>query len=170
MKARRISKEVPESSTVSSRGVTFSEQVAVTAQIRRSCDLQVLAGDLQATYFPEFAAPKIDWAPSYAAICELVEVVDAPGIEAEHLACYVADDDHVWVNPYLDHPRVPLVYLAYVVYHELLHAYFARRGHAGHMVHDRSFRLAEAQFNDYAPAVTWERNELAAHLAQMQVR
>lgn len=62
------------------------------------------------------------------------------------------------IHPILDNPSVPLFFLDFVIYHEMLHIAIptavAENGHAIH--HSREFRERERLFEHYAAAVAWE--------------
>ncbi|HUI45471.1 MAG TPA: SprT-like domain-containing protein [Nitrospirota bacterium] len=62
------------------------------------------------------------------------------------------------INPVLDKKTVPRYYVAFVVYHEMLHAAvgFAREGNK-RSVHSREFRRRERLFKDWERAIAWER-------------
>ena len=62
------------------------------------------------------------------------------------------------VNPVLDKKTVPRYYIAFVVYHEMLHAAIgiAREGNR-RSVHSREFRRREKLFKDWDRAIAWER-------------
>ncbi len=62
------------------------------------------------------------------------------------------------INPVLDKKNVPRYYVAFIVYHEMLHAAIgiAREGDR-RSVHSREFRRREKLFKDYERAIAWER-------------
>jgi len=62
------------------------------------------------------------------------------------------------VNPVLDKKTVPRYYIAFVVYHEMLHAAIgiSRVGNK-RSVHSREFRRREKHFKDWERAIAWER-------------
>jgi SprT-like family protein len=66
------------------------------------------------------------------------------------------------INPLLDDPRVPLFFLEFIVYHEMLHAIclpeFDTAGRC--RVHTREFREKEKQFPHYESAKEWEEKSL----------
>jgi hypothetical protein len=66
------------------------------------------------------------------------------------------------VHPVLDNPRVPLTFVHFVVYHEMLHAALGiREGPAGRCIHhDAAFRARERAFERYEEAIEWERVNL----------
>ena len=65
------------------------------------------------------------------------------------------------MHPVLDADDVPRHYLAWVVYHEMLHEIHDMPIVEGRRVyHTRAFRQAEAKFEQYPEAVLWERTNL----------
>ena len=65
------------------------------------------------------------------------------------------------VHPALDRPDVPLYFVEYIVFHEMLHQLFpsTTRG-TRHVHHPRAFRDREKAFPQYAAALAWEREHL----------
>ena len=61
------------------------------------------------------------------------------------------------INPVLDRKSVPQYYIAFVVYHEMLHADFSiSRGIGRRCVHSLDFKKREKLFKDYERAIAWE--------------
>lgn len=74
------------------------------------------------------------------------------------LGSYSASSGIVRINPVLDNPAVPEVFLEYIVYHEMLHAVVEVREKGGRRaVHPREFREREKEFRGYGEAMAWER-------------
>lgn len=57
----------------------------------------------------------------------------------------------------LDNPRVPLYFVEYVLFHEMLHAVFPSEKHK---MHTEKFRRYERMHPDYERAVAWEKNSI----------
>lgn len=74
------------------------------------------------------------------------------------LGHYDPAHDTIVIDRRLDLPVIPEFVVAYVVYHEMLHAWFGEeeRGGLFHVHHPR-FRRAERQFGDYRRAVDFLR-------------
>ncbi len=71
---------------------------------------------------------------------------------------YRDDLNLIRINPLLDNPSVPDYYLAFVVYHEMLHADTEVRVINGRRtVHSRAFRQRERLFEGYEKALEWEK-------------
>lgn len=64
----------------------------------------------------------------------------------------------VRINPVLDNPKVPLLFVEYIVYHEMLHAAVQLKENGGRrQVHSKEFREKEREFKRFAEAIAWER-------------
>lgn len=74
------------------------------------------------------------------------------------LGSYSGRSNTIRINPVLDKKTVPRYYVAYVVYHEMLHADMGTplRGKR-RSIHSREFKKRERLFEDYGRAVAWER-------------
>ncbi|HSX11455.1 MAG TPA: hypothetical protein VLF94_07065 [Chlamydiales bacterium] len=66
------------------------------------------------------------------------------------------------INPLLDDPDVPLYFVEFIVYHEMLHAVYPTKidmqGRCA--VHTAEFRKREKQFPRYREAMEWEKTSL----------
>jgi SprT-like family protein len=74
------------------------------------------------------------------------------------LGSYSDRSNTIRINPVLDRKTVPRYYVAFVVYHEMLHAAVGLllRGKR-RSIHPREFRKREKLFKDYERAIAWER-------------
>jgi len=70
---------------------------------------------------------------------------------------YSEQSNTIRINPVLDRKNVPACYVAFIVYHEMLHADMgiAMRG-ARRSVHPREFRRREKLFQEHEKAMAWE--------------
>jgi len=69
------------------------------------------------------------------------------------------------VHPALDRPDVPLFFVEYIVFHEMLHQVFPSARDAGrHVHHPKAFRDRERAFPRYEAALEWEKAHLNALL------
>jgi hypothetical protein len=70
---------------------------------------------------------------------------------------YSERSNTIRINPVLDRKTVPQEYIAFIVYHEMLHAALgiSIRGKR-RSVHSREFRKREKLFQDYEKAMAWE--------------
>jgi predicted metal-dependent hydrolase len=70
---------------------------------------------------------------------------------------YSERSNTIRINPVLDRKTVPRSYVAFIVYHEMLHA--AQGGSVRgkrRSIHSREFRQKEKLFKDYEKAMAWE--------------
>jgi hypothetical protein len=80
------------------------------------------------------------------------------------LGSYSAVERLVRVHPALDCPWVPRYFVAYIVYHEMLHHVIpASRGVGRSLLHPPEFLVREREFSHYVRAIAWER----AHIARL---
>ncbi len=74
------------------------------------------------------------------------------------LGTYLEERNLIRINPVLDSRRVPLFYLDFIVYHEMLHAVMESEVKNGRRsIHAKEFRRREMLFEQYDRAVQWER-------------
>jgi len=82
-----------------------------------------------------------------------------PGrVRRRTLGSYSFSSKAVRINPILDNPAVPPVFLEFIVYHEMLHAVIGvenRRGRS--VIHSREFRRREKEFRGFEAATGWEK-------------
>jgi hypothetical protein len=78
------------------------------------------------------------------------------------LGSYNSVDRLIRVHPVLDRPWVPRYFVAFIVYHEMLHHVMpASRGLGRRMLHPPEFRARERGFKHFERACKWERSHLA---------
>lgn len=74
------------------------------------------------------------------------------------LGSYSGRDNMIRINPLLDSRRVPLYFVTFILYHEMLHADMGTSVAAGRRTdHSKKFRERERLFKDYERAIRWER-------------
>ena len=75
------------------------------------------------------------------------------------LGSYHLHQNVIRINRILDHPNIPHYFVAYIVYHEMLHSVIDgsldRRGR--YCFHSPAFKEREKEFEHYALAVEWEQ-------------
>gem|GEM_PF-1520882 len=130
-------------------------------RVTRSCtidvegrhhNLQQIFDQLNAEYFGGAIRARITWGP---------RARRKRGRASIKLGSYTVEDELIRVHPVLDAEDVPRYYLAWVIYHEMLHEIHDMPVVDGRRVyHTRAFRQAEAKFEHYAEAVLWERTNL----------
>jgi len=76
------------------------------------------------------------------------------------------EDRIIRINPLLDQPFVPLWFLQYVLYHEMLHSVVPDEiaGKGRRRVHTEEFNRRERKFSSYRRARRWEDENLARFL------
>ena len=118
----------------------------------RHHNLQHIFDQLNRDYFGGAIRARITWGP---------RTRRKRGRASIKLGSYTVEDELIRVHPVLDAEDVPRYYLAWVVYHEMLHEIHDMPVVDGRRVyHTRAFRQAEAKFEHYAEAVLWERTNL----------
>ena len=111
-------------------------------------DLRELYDEVNKEYFEGMIASVITWgarSPRYA-------------VRKRTLGSYSDRSNTIRINPVLDKSSVPRCVVAFVVYHEMLHAAMgvAMQGKR-RSVHPREFRRREKLFAEYEKARAWER-------------
>lgn len=76
------------------------------------------------------------------------------------------EDRVIRINPLLDQPFVPLWFLEYVLYHEMLHSVVPDEPVRGgkRRVHTEKFNRREREFPGYRRARRWEEENLTRFL------
>lgn len=65
--------------------------------------------------------------------------------------------DVIRINTKLDSPCVPEFFIRYIIYHEMLHAWF---GKTAGTRHTPAFRNKEKEYREYHRAIAWQNNNL----------
>ena len=77
------------------------------------------------------------------------------------LGCYVGRERLIRIHPSLDQPFVPRHYVAWVVFHEMLHEVFGVEGDGGRRsLHPPEFMAIEQSFPGYETCLRWEEANL----------
>lgn len=72
------------------------------------------------------------------------------------LGSYCSKSDVIRINPVLDRKNIPLYYIRYVIYHEMLHCDIAgNSGDGRRPVHSSEFKRREKMFREYGKARAW---------------
>ena len=76
------------------------------------------------------------------------------------------EDRVIRINPSLDQPFVPLWFLQYVLYHEMLHSVVTEESVSGgrRRVHTEELNRREREFQNYRRARRWEEENLSRFL------
>jgi hypothetical protein len=119
-------------------------------------DLLALFDDVNAKYFGGSVHTLITWGK--------------PGRRREHprstikLGSYSSAERLIRVHPVLDRPWVPRYFVAYIVYHEMLHhvvpGQLSRGGVERRILHPPGFRERERAFHYFERAIAWEKRHL----------
>ncbi len=111
-------------------------------------DLHPIFERLNSQYFEGKLASVITWGSSCARHC----------VRKRTLGSYSSHTDTIRVNPVLDRKTVPLHYIEFIVYHEMLHASMGTEKKNGRRaVHTSDFRKRERLFRDYEKSMLWEK-------------
>jgi predicted metal-dependent hydrolase len=110
-------------------------------------DLRELYDEINREYFGGTVNAAITWgtrSPLHA-------------VRKRTVGSYSERSNTIRINPMLDRKTVPRYYVAFVVYHEMLHAVMGTplRGKR-RSVHSREFRKREKLFKDHEKAMAWE--------------
>lgn len=116
-------------------------------------NLREIFDELNAAYFGGRIKARITWGPRGRR---------RRTRDSIKLGSYTFEDELIRIHPVLDAADVPRFFVAWIVYHEMLHEVHDMPVVDGRRVyHTPAFRNAEAQFERYAEAVLWERTHLA---------
>jgi len=115
-------------------------------------NLQAIFDELNAEYFAGAIEARITWGPRSRR---------RAGRESIKLGSYSVEERLIRIHPVLDAGDVPRFFLAWIIYHEMLHEVHDMPIVDGRRVyHTPEFRRAEARFEHYAEAVLWERTQV----------
>lgn len=115
-------------------------------------NLQAIFDELNAEYFAGAIEARITWGP---------RARRRAGRESIKLGSYSVEEQLIRIHPVLDAGDVPRFFLAWIIYHEMLHEVHDMPIVDGRRVyHTPEFRRAEARFEHYAEAVLWERTQV----------
>ncbi len=114
----------------------------------RHHDLRSFYDKVNAEYFGGSMSASITWSKRQ------------PGrVRRRTLGSYSFTSKTIRINPVLDNPAVPPLFVEFVVYHEMLHAVLGieRRRSGRSVIHSKAFRAREKEFRDFQRATQWER-------------
>ncbi len=115
-------------------------------------NLQAIFDELNARYFDGAITARITWGP---------RTRRKAGRESIKLGSYSVEEELIRIHPVLDAADVPHFFIAWIIYHEMLHEVHDMPIVDGRRVyHTPEFRRAEARFERYAEAVLWERTQV----------
>jgi hypothetical protein len=112
-------------------------------------DLLDISRKINAEYFDNRISAGITWGV----------MTRRRAVRRRTLGSYNGDAGIITINPVLDRRTVPRFFVAFIVYHEMLHADMGVRMKNGRrLVHTREFRRRERLFREYERAISWEKN------------
>lgn len=114
-------------------------------------DLTAIRDELNATFFHGACSARITWGHAGG----------RRNRRTIQLGCYVGRERLIRIHPCLDQEFVPRQYVAWVVFHEMLHELFGVDGHGQRRtLHPPEFGALEATFPGYRECKQWERENL----------
>ena len=77
------------------------------------------------------------------------------------MGSFAVEDRIIRIHPALDQEFVPDYFVAWIVFHEMLHGkHEVRREHGRRRFHTQAFMDEERTFPDFARACAWEKQHL----------
>jgi hypothetical protein len=117
----------------------------------RTHDLQAIFDRINAAHFDGRIDARIGWGP--------VRLGDRS--RTVKTGVYLEEGRLIRIHPSLDRPEVPEFYVAFIVFHEMLHqAVPAREVGGRRIVHGAEFRRRERLHPDFERALEWERRNI----------
>ena len=121
-------------------------------------DLLKILHDVQARYFPSTSRALITWGPA-------TKPSDGTKRKTIKLGSYTSQERIIRIHPALDRSWVPRYFVAFVIYHELLHHFSPasrlRTKSARRALHPPEFLAKERAFRHYERAMSWQMRNLA---------
>lgn len=122
-------------------------------------DLGEILSELTARYCPDAAPVTITWGRQGASLRRA-------RLRTIRMGAYLYEQRVIRIHPALDQPWVPRFFVAWVVFHELLHHVTPALEVSGRRVHHTAdFRAREATFHDRDRALEWERRNVRRLIA-----
>jgi len=113
----------------------------------RFYDLRELFDEINEQYFGGMIKAVITWGAKSS----------RHSVRKRTLGSYSGRSDLIRINPVLDKKSVPRYFIAFVVYHEMLHAAIGISRHGERRrLHCREFKKREMLFGEYERAIAWE--------------
>jgi hypothetical protein len=131
------------------RGQPRRPRRVVLRTVGRAHDLQAIYDRLNRDYFAGKLAARITWG-------------SAPRRERPRrsikMGSFAVEDRLIRIHPVLDHASVPEYFVAWIVFHEMLHGKYevVRKGDR-RCFHSKEFVAEERTFREYHRACAWER-------------
>ncbi len=130
----------------------YTRPVGPTNPVGRHHDLQKIFDDLNARFFHNRCDVQLTWG----------RTTGGRARKSIQLGCFVPGDRLIRVHPCLDQAFVPDYYVAWVLFHEMLHEVFGVEEVQGRRrVHPPEFVALEQSFPDYERCRKWESANLS---------
>ena len=114
----------------------------------RFYDLKDIFNALNREYFDDRVASSITWGKRSSRYA----------VRKRTLGSYQNKTNTIRINPILDRRKVPRYVVAYVVYHEMLHAVIGTVVKNGRRsIHSLEFKRREHEYRNYNKAIEWEK-------------
>jgi hypothetical protein len=118
----------------------------------RHHDLQAIYDRLNARMFEGALDARITWGPGTGAGRRRRSI---------KMGSFAVEDRVIRIHPALDQEGVPEYFVAWIVFHEMLHGkHEVRRTNGRRRFHTHEFLAEERTFPDYARACAWEKTNL----------
>ena len=114
-------------------------------------DLRAIFDRLNATHFASSLDARITWGPMAARRAR----------RSIKMGSFAVEDKIIRIHPVLDQPDVPAFFVAWIVFHEMLHEKhdILRKGRR-RIFHSQAFIDDERRFPDFQEATAWEKANL----------
>lgn len=115
-------------------------------------DLYALSKKIQKIYFSPEVEPVIGWGKDRSL-----------SFRSMTFGSYDRQQNLIRIHPFLDDEKVPLYFVEFIIYHEMLHAVCpSQMSPSGRcLIHTREFREKERQFSQFKEAKEWEKRSLS---------
>jgi predicted metal-dependent hydrolase len=118
----------------------------------RHFDLQAIYDRLNAEYFGGKIEARITWGPSFKSRRRRRSI---------KMGSFSVEDRVIRIHPSLDQPGVPPYFVAWIVFHEMLHGkHEVTRVGGRRCFHTREFLAEEKTFAHYERAYSWEKRNI----------
>jgi hypothetical protein len=115
-------------------------------------DLQAIFARLNVAYFGGLLEARITWGPDAAR---------GQRRRSIKMGSFAVEDRIIRIHPVLDQESVPDFFVAWIVFHEMLHGkHEVLRENGRRRFHTPAFLAEEREFPDYAQACAWEKQNL----------
>jgi hypothetical protein len=142
-----IGKFINENRTCLKKKVHRIRQTRILTQ-GRFFDLKEIFDSVNTEYFRGSVTSSISWGKK----------TPYKAVRKRTLGSYCRHTGSIRINPVLDRKYVPLYFIRFVVYHEMLHSSMTEQKKEGRRsVHNSEFRKCERLFREYEKAVSWEK-------------